>query len=383
SVEVVCVDNPEAGYLGDDPFRITALGPSQKFWSYSKKLEPWLRENLRNFDVVILHGLWLYPSFALLKALQKLTRKVGKDSVPRFYLYPHGMLDPWFQKDPSRRLKAIRNEVYWRLIESKVVNHADGILFTCEEERRLAALAFPNYRPRGEYVVGYGIPEPPEEAEAMLSAFRSSVPELPEGRPYLLFLSRIHQKKGVDILLRAYARLYAESGSSMNRRGKFPALVLAGSLEGEFAQEMQSMVQSLFGDQRGPEKAEVHFSGLLQGDAKWGAFYGCEAFVLPSHQENFGIAVVEALACHKPVLITNKVNIWQEIEDAKAGFISNDDEDGVYQALKSFLESNNGLDPNGPRDCYREHFTVEAASTRLGDLLKSEVGRASGEDSRG
>src|SRR5699024_790171 len=80
----------------------------------------------------------------------------------------------------------------------------------------------------------------------------------------------------------------------------------------------------------------IFFVGMLTGDAKWGAFYGCEAFVLPSHQENFGIAVVEALACSKPVLISNQVNIWCEVEKSKSGIVANDSLDGAIDLVEAW-----------------------------------------------
>ena len=73
---------------------------------------------------------------------------------------------------------------------------------------------------------------------------------------------------------------------------------------------------------------------MLQGDAKWGAFYAAEVFALPSHQENFGIAVAEALACGTPVLISNKVNIWREIAEDGVGLVEEDDLAGTTRLLE-------------------------------------------------
>src|SRR5690606_39791764 len=82
--------------------------------------------------------------------------------------------------------------------------------------------------------------------------------------------------------------------------------------------------------------SSIHFPGMLEGAEKWGAFSGCEAFILPSHQENFGIAVVEAMACGKPVLISNKVNIWQEIITGGGGLVGEDTEESTYLSLKTW-----------------------------------------------
>jgi glycosyltransferase involved in cell wall biosynthesis len=112
---------------------------------------------------------------------------------------------------------------------------------------------------------------------------------------------------------------------------------------------------------------------MLEGDAKWGAFYGCEAFVLPSHQENFGISVVEALACDKPVLISNKVNIWREIAQDGAGLVEADSVDGTARLLNRFLvgEIKSGVGECFS-DCFRRKFEIQQASRKLLEALKSK-----------
>lgn len=83
---------------------------------------------------------------------------------------------------------------------------------------------------------------------------------------------------------------------------------------------------------------KIVFTGMITGHTKWGALYGCQAFILPSHQENFGIAVVEALACAKPVLISDQVNIWKEIELEGGGIIAKDNLEGTMKLLTHFLK---------------------------------------------
>ena len=121
---------------------------------------------------------------------------------------------------------------------------------------------------------------------------------------------------------------------------------------------------------------KVHFPGMLQGDAKWGALHGAELFVLPSHQENFGIAIVESMACKTPVLITNKVNIWQEIENGKGGLVIDDTMEGVLTALKQWVN----LDTNKKEimgknafDIFNSHFTAEATSKKFVKVLQQTL----------
>ncbi len=349
TTDVVSLGNPKAAYLGHDPFTIHSIGEPKTSWKYNKNLIPWLLKNFSSYDVVVVHGLWQYHSYAAIKAL--LTYRQSNTKSPKVYIMPHGMLDPYFQKAPERRLKALRNDVYWKLFEKKVINQSDGVLFTCEEELLLARTTFPNYNPKKEINVGYGIQPPPKYNSNMKVALASKAPQW-NGNPFLLFLSRIHPKKGVDLLIKAYLQLD-------NELENLPQLIIAGPNDNDYAKEMQVLASS---------SPKILFPGMLSGDAKWGAFYESEAFVLPSHQENFGIAVVEALACAKPVLISDKVNIWREIAKGNGGIVKGDSENETYDLLKRWLLMNiikKKEKSNSALKVYHEYFTIRKAAQQF------------------
>lgn len=356
--EVVCLDDATSSYLGKDPFKIHAIGSGAGPWGYQKKLTPWLLANFKRFDVVVVHGLWKYHSHASVKALQSFKKKNAK--APKLFIMPHGMLDPYFQKAKERKMKALRNDIYWKLFENKVVNNADGILFTCEEELLLARTTFPNYQPKQELNVGYGIQAPPAYSAAMRDILMQKVPTW-NTKPFLVFLSRIHPKKGIDLLIKSYLKLEKEQGS-------LPQLLIAGpGLESDYGKQMQQLAAT---------SANILFPGMLSGDAKWGAFYESEAFVLPSHQENFGIAVVEALACSKPVLISNKVNIWREIEEAKGGIVKNDTELETYEMMSEWLGFNSDEKEIMSKNaflCYQNNFMISQAALQFINGIKSTL----------
>ena len=357
--EVVTLDNPQAPFLSEELFVIHTPGEGRSAWYYSPGLIPWLQTNCIRFDIVIVHGLWQYHGYAVQKVFRQL-KKREIPQLPAVYVMPHGMLDPWFQAVPGRRLKAIRNWCYWKLIENKMVNGADGILFTSLEEQTLASLPFRPYMPKHAAVVGLGVQQPPFFTENMQKAFLNRCPEV-MNRNYLLFLGRIDEKKGVDLLLEAYDQIAADYPMENNQ---FPMLVIAGpGLDTPYGKKIKKIVAN------SPLlKSQVAFTGMLNGDAKWGAFYCADAFILPSHQENFGIALVEALACSKPALISNKVNIWREVIETQGGLAEDDTLSGTLSLLNRWMTlrpEQQQLMGVRARQCYERQFSVETAAKRM------------------
>ena len=359
--EVACLDNPHAAFLAEGPFPTHALGPARTPWQHAPALLPWLLQHLPRFDAVVVHGLWLYHGHAVRIARARLATAQSATALPRLLLMPHGMLDPYFQRAAGRRLKALRNRLYWQLVERHVVNQADGLLFTCEEERRLAERPFRPYAPRHAAVVGLGVATPPPYTPAHQAAFRQKCPAL-RNAPYYLYLGRIHEKKGVDLLIEAFASARVpETTLPGEPPASPPALVVAGpGLDTPYGRHVRALAA------RAGEN--ILFPGMLTGEARWGAFYGCAAFVLPSHQENFGLAVVEALACGKPTLISNQVNLWREIAAAGAGLVSDDTAEGTRALLQQWQdlpEAEQQRMGQAARQCYATHFDPAFAAQRL------------------
>jgi glycosyltransferase involved in cell wall biosynthesis len=115
---------------------------------------------------------------------------------------------------------------------------------------------------------------------------------------------------------------------------------------------------------------------MLQGDMKWGAFYAAEVFCLSSHQENFGIVVAEALACGKPVLISNKVNIWREIEADKAGFVDADTVDGTVRNFERWLALSTpeyAAMSDRAVVTFKSRFHIDRAAQRLIEIIREHA----------
>lgn len=372
---ILSVDDPSADYVQDSKVEIFALGPKKVSWGFSPKLAPWLKRHLGNYDIVVCHGLWQFP---LLAVRREVTRLRKNNSAPKLFLFPHGMLDPWFQKDPSRKLKAARNSVYWSLIERETVNSVDAMLYTCEEEKLLARKCFPGYA-ANERVVGYGINSAPSELPEGKAEFLT-LHGLPKDRPYFLFLSRIDPKKGVDLLIQAYIETCNKIASEVNGGtiDPLPILVIAGPTDSEYAKKMKDFASQALktdGAERIDLSPEIHFVGMLQGSSKWSAIHGADLFVLPSHQENFGIAVVEALACRTPVLISNKVNIWREIEAGGGGKVIEDDLLSVKEGLEWWLDlapEKQEAFKRGALGTFRRNFELKTAIENLSKVFAED-----------
>jgi glycosyltransferase involved in cell wall biosynthesis len=209
--------------------------------------------------------------------------------------------------------------------------------------------------------VSYGTPGPGNaDPAAQRDAFLRKFPHLRNQR-LLLFLGRIHPKKGCDLLIDAFA--------AVAQRDPTLHLVMAGPDSVNLQPGLARRAAEL-------GVTRITWAGMLSGDLKWGAFRAAEAFVLPSHQENFGIAVAEALACRLPVLISDKVNIWREIKQDRAGFVAEDSASGTVGLLQQWLD----LDAperlamaQEAEQSFQRRFHIEAAARSLLETLEART----------
>jgi len=316
SVEVLTLDCPDDPWVKDCPLTCHAMGPTYiGSYQYSPRWVPWLKANAHRYDAVIVNGIWQYHAFGVWRALRG-------TKVP-YFVFTHGMLDPWFKR--TYPLKHLKKWLFWPWAEYRVLRDATAVMFTCEDERRLARQSFWLYK-CDEFVVSYGTSAPPQNEAEQRAAFYERFPDLKSKRA-LLFLGRVHEKKGADLLFKAFAALRARQPELV----RDVQLVMAGPTDHDYGRRMQELVKELGID------AQVTWTGMVGGDVKWGAFRTAEAFILPSHQENFGIAVAEAMACGLPVLISNQVNIWREIQQAEGGIIDADTQEGTERLIEKWL----------------------------------------------
>ena len=352
-LDVVVLDEPDvvAGVADRGPadnITVHALGSGLTSYRYSRTLWPWLRQHGGDYDRVIVNGIWQYLSFAA-------WRRYAGSSVP-YYVFPHGMLDPWFKE--TFPLKHLKKWLYWPWAEYRVLRDAAAVIFTAEEERFQARKSFWLYRCR-EKVSPLGVEAPLISSNAK-SQFLSRYPQLQNSRNFL-FLGRLHPKKGCDILLEAFARFRSNDSIS---------LILAGPDQVGWESDLRRQVTRLNLTNR------VVFTGMLEGSMKQGAFASAEAFVLPSHQENFGISVVEALAVSVPVLISNRVNIWREIEADRAGYVESDDLAGTTRLVQRWIDTapaEREMNRQNARRCFEQRFEINRAVDSLLQILNETL----------
>lgn len=337
----LALDPPDAPWIRDFPGEVYALGRGLGTYGYSKALVPWLLANGGEYDALIVHGIWQYKSLAS----WRVARRLGTP----WFLFVHGAMDPWFRR--YYPLKHLKKLVYWSLFERRVFRDATAVLYTCEQERLLAGGEFPWYRAE-ERIVSLGI-QRHEAGMDSAAAFLGGHPEL-RGKRLWLFISRIHPKKGCEVLIRAFARV-----APLDQRLQ---LLIAGPDQLGWAAELKGIANRLGVSER------IQWLGMIEGDEKWGALNAAEAFLLPSHSENFGVVVAEALSQGLPVLISDKVNIWREVERAGAGMVCEDRVDATAAEYLRWL----GLDDEArarmrhkARVCFDQHFHVDASVRSL------------------
>jgi glycosyltransferase involved in cell wall biosynthesis len=276
-----------------------------EFFATSFAMAVALRRQLRSFDLVIIHSLYLFHDLVA----GYLCRRYRILYIVR----PHGSLDPYIYR--AHRWRKLAAEL---IFNNRLLRGAAGMLYTSEDEMRLS---LPYAFGAASAIVPLGVE--PDDYRSLPSpgSFRRSYRET-KGRRIILFLARLHPKKGLGILIEAFARA-AEVHDDVH-------LVIAGPDGG-----MTEQARTWLSERNLQDRAT--FTGMLTGDDKLGALQDAYVFVLPSYSENFGIAVVEAMYFGIPVLISDQVNLWREVVNARAGLVSPCDPNAFADILLKIL----------------------------------------------
>jgi glycosyltransferase involved in cell wall biosynthesis len=250
-----------------------------------------INAHVRQADIVHVHTLWSPLNVSARYACLRHDRP--------YVLMPHGMLDPY-----SLSVKALKKATYLQLFERHNIECAQRMIYTTLEEERLAALAGLRLPP-GE-LIPLGASASSASRHDLRSQFLARFPQA-VGKRMLLFLGRIHPKKGLDRIL--------DCLQSLKQSIPDVLLVVAGDGDAGYTQHLRKLVSASALDNY------VLFAGHLDGELKWASFAAAELFLLPSRQENFAITVAEAMQMAVPVIITDKVNTWPYVKEARAGLV--------------------------------------------------------------
>ncbi len=288
-------------------------------------------------EIIIAHGLWQWPGLLAWQNFKK--------CKTRYLVFPHGMMDPWFKK--TYPIKHIKKQIYWWYRQSKIMREAFAVCFTTEEERLLAQDTFVPYR-CNEVVTGMGVSQPLGKQSEQQKEFFLKFPAL-KNKKLLLYLGRFHPKKGVDLLINSFLE-YSQKDS---------ILVLAGPINTVNPYEKSLMKLTRKQEER------IIWTGMLQGDIKWGALSVADALILPSHQENYGMVVAEAFSVGTPVFLTNKVNLWREVVECQAGIVSKDDQVGINELIIRWVANEHSRMKENAMTCFNKKMHIKRAVERI------------------
>jgi glycosyltransferase involved in cell wall biosynthesis len=322
-----------------------------EFYKVSWPLRGWLRQRACDYDLVHIHALFSFSSTCAARAARR-------QGVP-YVLRPLGVLNRWGMENRRPFLKSLS----FRLIERPILRHAAAMHYTSDAERREAEAAGAT---APAAIIPLGIDAEPfwlflPSPEKFFEQFPQA-----RGRPVVLFLSRLDPKKGLETLLEAWARLLESNRIKPDQTKSNLLLVIAGSGDPAYVKQLQENADALgLADQ-------VLWTGFLDGADKRAAFAAATVYVLPSHSENFGIALVEALAAGLPCVTTTGVAVSEEVREHEAGLVITPDVPALTDALNRLLSDaalRARLGANARR-LAQEKFSSESMGTALNSLYE-------------
>ena len=272
-------------------------------FKYSRPLATWLDSNANHFDAAHIHAVFNHACVTAARACRKA-------NVP-YVIRPLGTLDPW-----SMKQKPVRKRVFWSLAGKAMLSGAAAVHYTSEAEKAAT---------EGLLGLNHGKVIPLGIEQVALSTNGVTTDR------YALVLSRLHSKKGLDVLIDAFLEL-ARQPQFTNWR-----LILAGDGPEEYALKQKAASAS----------GRIVFTGWIDGERKEAMLRGASLLVLPSYQENFGLCVMEALSRSVPVLVSPHVNLAAEIAAANAGWIAAVEKDALAAALAEALGDQDELSKRG------------------------------------
>jgi glycosyltransferase involved in cell wall biosynthesis len=294
-------------------------------FAYSGALTTWLWQHISEYDIIHVHAIFSYTSTVAMTIARI-------QNIP-YINRPLGQLCEW-----SLQQSQLRKQIYLNVIERSNLLHSQSLHFTAEQEKEefhQLGLNIPNFvLPHGVHIPTI-IPNAQEQLHKIL--------QIPDHIPIILFMSRIHPKKGLEYLIPALGKL---------KTADF-ALAIAGSGEPDYVNHIQNLLAEHQISDR------TYWVGFVQGETKNLYLQGADLFALTSHSENFGIAAIEALASGTPVLVTDGVAIAPMVKEQDLGYITKLDIEAITSTIQRFLASTQVAKQKGDRaqQYIAEHYS--------------------------
>ncbi|MBE9175015.1 glycosyltransferase [Synechocystis salina LEGE 06155] len=310
-------------------------------FTFSAELTQWLWQNIQNYDLVHIHAIFSYPS--------TMAMAIARLKNVHYIVRPLGQLCQW-----SLQQSQHKKQLYLGLIEQANLNHARAIHFTSNAEYAEAeglGLKAPGV------IIPHGLSPTPRIAHGHLQ-LRQWL-HLPEDEPIILFLSRLHPKKGLELLINALAKL-------ANQRFTF---VIAGSGDPDYEMSLRQLVsESGLGDR-------TRMLGFIEGEKKDLVLQGSDLFTLTSYSENFGVAVLEALAAGLPCVVTPGVALSEVIKQQDLGIVPELNEASISAAILNCLNHPDRIKEIGDRASkfIFEHYTWDKIATNLAQIYEAII----------
>lgn len=324
------------------------VGPSTQVLAWHPKISRVLRDVIVTANVVHIHGLW--------EEIQHRAAVIARELDVPYLFSLHGTLEPW-----SMQQSRLKKQIYMAVRMKKNLNEASALHYSDGLEQELTAdwrLATPSI------IQPYAVDLSAFERLPSKGVFRRAFPKLGDS-PYVLFLGRLHPRKGLDVLIPAFAR------------GATPAhkLVIAGPAgEPGYEPQLHTTVKELGLTDR------VIFTGMIDGNVRTAAYAEADLFVLPSHAENFGTSAIESLACGTPVIVSFGVALSRQIALNTVGDAVAIGVDPLAEMIKSWLADPARREDAGARGRDWVFRTFDARATALSwanhydEIMRGEVG---------